>query len=316
MAAVAIIKASSSHLGNGESDVARAASGDRSAFERLYREHVNRVFSLCARMVADRDARRGADAGRLRSCVGKAAPLSWRELVLDLAAPAHGQPRAQRAKERRTATDAGSRRATTRWVEWTRCQASLACRSRPATCSISRKRSNDCRRRAPRVRAARRGRLQARRDRRHARRDVRSHQSAAPSRAAPVAGGTESMTIPTISCEQFVEQLADYLERTSTSDPRRRSTRTLRAAPSAARCSPICASCASNAAALPPRVPERDLWAGIAARIETPVVGFRQPVVSTAGRAAVIGERNECGASGPVSPRRDWSRSRRPSRIS
>lgn len=55
MAAVAIIKASSSHLGNGESDVARAAAGDRSAFERLYREHVNRVFSLCARMVADRE---------------------------------------------------------------------------------------------------------------------------------------------------------------------------------------------------------------------------------------------------------------------
>jgi RNA polymerase sigma-70 factor, ECF subfamily len=54
MAAVAIIKASSSHLGNGESDVARAASGDRSAFERLYRDHVNRVYSLCARMVADR----------------------------------------------------------------------------------------------------------------------------------------------------------------------------------------------------------------------------------------------------------------------
>ena len=54
MAAVAIIKASSSHIGNGESDVARAASGDRSAFERLYRDHVNRVYSLCARMVADR----------------------------------------------------------------------------------------------------------------------------------------------------------------------------------------------------------------------------------------------------------------------
>jgi RNA polymerase sigma-70 factor, ECF subfamily len=54
MAAVAIIKASSSHIGNGESDVARAAAGDRGAFELLYREHVNRVYSLCARMVADR----------------------------------------------------------------------------------------------------------------------------------------------------------------------------------------------------------------------------------------------------------------------
>ena len=55
MAAVAIIEASSSHIGNGDSDVARAAAGDRGAFERLYRDHVTRVFSLCARMVADRE---------------------------------------------------------------------------------------------------------------------------------------------------------------------------------------------------------------------------------------------------------------------
>lgn len=31
-------------------DVALAASGDRQAFERLYRRHVNRVFSVCTRM--------------------------------------------------------------------------------------------------------------------------------------------------------------------------------------------------------------------------------------------------------------------------
>jgi RNA polymerase sigma-70 factor, ECF subfamily len=54
MAAVATIESTSHHIGNGDSDVARAAAGDRSAFERLYRQHVNRVFSLCARMVADR----------------------------------------------------------------------------------------------------------------------------------------------------------------------------------------------------------------------------------------------------------------------
>ena len=35
-------------------DVALAAAGDRLAFERLYRQHVSRVFSLCARMVTDR----------------------------------------------------------------------------------------------------------------------------------------------------------------------------------------------------------------------------------------------------------------------
>lgn len=36
------------------SDVALAARGDRRAFERLYREHVDRVFSVCVRMVGDR----------------------------------------------------------------------------------------------------------------------------------------------------------------------------------------------------------------------------------------------------------------------
>jgi RNA polymerase sigma-70 factor (ECF subfamily) len=35
-------------------EVALAAAGDRRAFERLYRTHVDRVFSICARMVNDR----------------------------------------------------------------------------------------------------------------------------------------------------------------------------------------------------------------------------------------------------------------------
>ena len=38
-----------------QDDVALAARGDRRAFERLYGAHVHRVFSLCARMVSDRD---------------------------------------------------------------------------------------------------------------------------------------------------------------------------------------------------------------------------------------------------------------------
>src|SRR4051812_26580223 len=54
MTAVAIIEALTTPRNDGDSDVARAASGDREAFERLYRDHVNRVFSLCARMVPDR----------------------------------------------------------------------------------------------------------------------------------------------------------------------------------------------------------------------------------------------------------------------
>lgn len=39
---------------NDAPDVALAATGDRRAFERLYRTHVQRIFSLCARMVGDR----------------------------------------------------------------------------------------------------------------------------------------------------------------------------------------------------------------------------------------------------------------------
>ncbi len=35
-------------------DVALAIHGDRRAFERLYRAHVDRVFSICTRMVGDR----------------------------------------------------------------------------------------------------------------------------------------------------------------------------------------------------------------------------------------------------------------------
>jgi RNA polymerase sigma-70 factor (ECF subfamily) len=35
------------------SDVTAAARGDREAFARLYRAHVNRVFTLCARILAD-----------------------------------------------------------------------------------------------------------------------------------------------------------------------------------------------------------------------------------------------------------------------
>lgn len=57
MAAVAIIQLStpfSAPQQAGDPDVALAASGDRRAFERLYRLNVSRVFSVCARMVTDR----------------------------------------------------------------------------------------------------------------------------------------------------------------------------------------------------------------------------------------------------------------------
>jgi RNA polymerase sigma-70 factor (ECF subfamily) len=74
MAAVAIIEASSNHLNSGDSDVARAAAGDRGAFERLYRQHVNRVFSLCARMVADR--------GRAEELTQDVFERAWEKLRL------------------------------------------------------------------------------------------------------------------------------------------------------------------------------------------------------------------------------------------
>jgi len=54
MAAVATLEATNSGSHSMDSDVALAATGDRLAFERLYRVHMNRVFSLCARMVTDR----------------------------------------------------------------------------------------------------------------------------------------------------------------------------------------------------------------------------------------------------------------------
>jgi len=80
------------------------------------------------------------------------------------------------------------------------------------------------------------------------------------------------MTIPTISCEQFAEKLADYLE----SDASEAARAAIEA--HARRCADCGALLADlrelrvNAGALAPLVPKRDLWAGIAARIETPVV--------------------------------------------
>ena len=54
MGAVAITETQQALEAEGPNDVARAAAGDRRAFERLYREHVDRVYSLCVRMCGDR----------------------------------------------------------------------------------------------------------------------------------------------------------------------------------------------------------------------------------------------------------------------
>lgn len=37
-------------------DIARARTGDRRAFERLYRSHVGRIYAVCVRMTGDRGA--------------------------------------------------------------------------------------------------------------------------------------------------------------------------------------------------------------------------------------------------------------------
>ena len=52
MAAIALMHASVPT--DDSADVALAASGDRRAFERLYRNHVNRVMSICTRMCGSR----------------------------------------------------------------------------------------------------------------------------------------------------------------------------------------------------------------------------------------------------------------------
>ena len=54
--AVSIIELTSNSTPNEgpDSDAALAAAGDRIAFERLYRRHVDRVFTLCVRMAGDR----------------------------------------------------------------------------------------------------------------------------------------------------------------------------------------------------------------------------------------------------------------------
>ncbi len=51
---LALEHTSSDPLTASPDDVALAATGDRRAFERIYRAHVDRVFSVCVRMVGDR----------------------------------------------------------------------------------------------------------------------------------------------------------------------------------------------------------------------------------------------------------------------
>ncbi|MDB4878511.1 MAG: hypothetical protein JWM41_4957 [Gemmatimonadetes bacterium] len=80
------------------------------------------------------------------------------------------------------------------------------------------------------------------------------------------------MTNPIVSCELFADRLADYLERDT--DESTRAGMEAHAL-SCADCGALLADLRAlhvSAANLEPLVPSRDLWAGIAARIETPVM--------------------------------------------
>ncbi len=85
------------------------------------------------------------------------------------------------------------------------------------------------------------------------------------------------MTIPkvSISCDRFADKLSDYLER-DVDEPTRAVMDTHAA--QCAECGSLLADLRSlrlGAANLPELAPSRDLWEGIAARIETPVVELK-----------------------------------------
>lgn len=102
------------------------------------------------------------------------------------------------------------------------------------------------------------------------------------------------MTNPTLTCERFAETLADFLERDV--DETTRATMEAHALECHA-CGPLLADLRRlriDAANLPALAPSRDLWAGIAERIETPVVDLSSR--TSAPAAARIGRRVSRGA--------------------
>jgi len=82
------------------------------------------------------------------------------------------------------------------------------------------------------------------------------------------------MTTHSITCEQFADRLADLLERAVSEDER---TALESHAARCAECGPLVADLRklrTDAANLPELTPSRDLWAGIEARIATPVIAL------------------------------------------
>lgn len=89
-----------------ESDVALAASGDRQAFERLYRDNINRVYAVCVRMCGDRGHAEelAQDAfvrawERLRQFRGDSAFSTWlHRLTVNVVLEAQRNERRNRAR--------------------------------------------------------------------------------------------------------------------------------------------------------------------------------------------------------------------------
>ena len=93
------------------------------------------------------------------------------------------------------------------------------------------------------------------------------------------------MTTPIreVNCDQFADMLADFLER-EVPESTRAAMETHALA--CVDCGPLLADLRKlrvDAANLGELVPQRDLWAGIAERIETPVVAIGRPVGQLAG---------------------------------
>ncbi|HMS02891.1 MAG TPA: hypothetical protein PKE51_07945 [Gemmatimonadaceae bacterium] len=99
------------------------------------------------------------------------------------------------------------------------------------------------------------------------------------------------MTHPTITCDRFEALLGDFLEE-ALDAPTREACERHRVGCRA--CAALVAdldAIVTAAATLPPPAPSRDLWAGIEARLETPVLPPGAPRVATAARPAFFTRR-------------------------
>lgn len=103
------------------------------------------------------------------------------------------------------------------------------------------------------------------------------------------------MTMTSFTCDDFSEHLADHLEGDASRDVTAAMDAHAAACASCATLARELAAIAGEAAALPELMPARDLWSGIAARIEAPAIPISTGTV-----------RRHAGARRPA-PRRWWA---------